>query len=158
MTGRLVAWLLLLMMLLTCLVVVLRYAFNIGSIGLQESVVYLHGCVFMLGISYTLKRNAHVRVDILYQKFSDKQKALVDLFGCLVFLFPFCIFVGYDSAEFVRFSWRLLESSAEPGGLPGVYLLKSLIPILAITLLVQGISEFLKNLQTLIYAAHQETG
>lgn len=146
------------MMLLTCLVVVLRYVLNLGSIGLQESVIYLHGCVFMLGISYTLKRNAHVRVDILYQNFSDKQKALVDLFGCLVFLFPFCIFVAHDSIHFVRFSWRLLESSAEPGGLPGVYLLKSLIPILAITLLAQGISEFLKNLQTLIYATHQDTG
>ena len=85
-TGKLISWLTLFMVLLTFLIVVLRYGFNIGWIAMQESVLYFHGTVFMLGAAYTLKADGHVRVDIFYQNFSIKGKALVNLLGAL-FLF-----------------------------------------------------------------------
>lgn len=133
------------MMSLYCLVVILRYVFNIGIVALQESVVYLHGSVFMLGIAYTLKEQAHVRVDIVYSRLSNKRKALVDMTGTLIFLLPFASFIFWTSLDYVSFSWSMLETSSEPGGLPGVFLLKTLIPVLAALLFLQGISELIKN-------------
>ena len=133
------------MMMITCLVVVLRYLFNTGSIALQESVTYLHGIVFLLGIAYTLKQKGHVRVDIVYQKLSLKTKSWIDLCGTLLFLFPVSIYITWVSIDYVHFSWKLLEGSAEPGGLPGVFLLKALIPLMAVSLLLQGTSELLRN-------------
>ncbi len=144
-TGNFVAWLVIVMMVVTAIVVFIRYLLNDGSIALQESVTYLHGVVFLLAIAYALKRNAHVRVDILYQKLSTKNRALIDLVGTMLFLFPFSIFILWVSYEYVFFSWKLLESSPEPGGLPGVFLLKSLIPLMGITLLLQGIAEAIKS-------------
>lgn len=144
-TGSVISWLLLLMMFVTSLVVFMRYSLNTGSIALQESVTYMHGIVFLLGIAYALKKRAHVRVDILYQKFSIRTRALVDLFGTIFFLIPFAAFVTWVSVEYVAFSWSLRESSPQPGGLPGVFLLKTLIPIMSITLMLQGCSELIRN-------------
>ena len=149
-TGKSVAWLTLLMMALTCGVVTLRYVFNVGSIVLQESVMYLHGCVFMLGIPYALKVGAHVRVDIFYSRMSPRGRKWVDLLGSLLFLLPFSVFVIWVSLDYVATSWRIHEASPEVGGVPFVYLLKTLIPLMAFALLLQGISEALKALQQLV--------
>lgn len=148
-TGNVIAPLTLAMMLATCVVVVSRYVFRTGAIPLQESVIYMHGIVFMMGIAYTLKEQGHVRVDILYQKFSTRIRAVIDLAGTLVFLLPVCIFIFWTSLDYVELSWSMGEGSAEPGGLPGVYLLKTLIPIMAILLIVQGIAEALRNVMLL---------
>ena len=137
------------MVIFTCGVVVARYIFNIGSIGIQELVMYLHGCVFMIGIAFTLKEGGHVRVDVLHEKLSEKAKATIDIIGTLLFLMPFCFFIFFVSLEYVRFAWTVQESSPDPGGLPGVFLLKTLIPIMAILAGFQGISETLKNLYRL---------
>jgi TRAP-type mannitol/chloroaromatic compound transport system permease small subunit len=153
-TGRLLAPLTFVMMILTCAVVIARYVFNIGAIPIQESIVYLHGTVFMLGIAYTLKQSGHVRVDIVYQRCSEKNQTLIDLLGTLLFLFPVAIFILWTSLDFVSFSWSLKETSAEPGGLPFVYLLKTLIPLMAILLLIQGLAEILKNLKKLLTKEH----
>ena len=142
--GRGVAWLTLVMVMVTCVVVLARYLFNVGSIGLQESVMYLHGAVIMLGIAYTLKVGGHVRVDVFYERFSHRTRAAIDLVGGLVFLFPVAGFILWSSIDYVHFSWKLMESSGEPGGLPAVYLLKSLIPAMAVLLILQGIAESLK--------------
>ncbi len=139
--GSSIAWLTFIMMLATCLVVTLRYIFNVGSIALQESVMYMHGMVFMLGIGYTLKHQGHVRVDIFYEKFSTRTKAIVDLLGTVVFLLPLGIFFLLGSLNYVSFSWSLFESSAQPGGLPGIFLLKTLIPLMAALLIIQGLAE-----------------
>lgn len=144
--GNSVAWLTLVMMLLTCIVVLLRYVFNIGSIGLQEAVIYLHGTVFMLGIAVTLKDRGHVSVDIFYSRLGRKGRALVDIGGTLIFLIPLSLFLFWVSFDYVSFSWSLREGSAEPGGLPGVFVLKTLIPLLSAQLFLQGISELIKNL------------
>jgi len=147
--GKWVAWLTLLMVLLTFSIVVLRYGFNLGWIAMQESVLYFHGLVFMLGAAYTLKHDGHVRVDIFYQKYSPKQKALLNLFGSLILLLPVCVFIFFISFNYVISSWQIMENSPEAGGLPLVYLNKSLILLLAITLFLQGLAEITRNVVTL---------
>ncbi|MFP6807864.1 MAG: TRAP transporter small permease subunit [Pseudomonadales bacterium] len=139
--GLTISWLSLAMMVVTCIIVASRYIFNLGSIALQETVVYMHGIVFMLGIAYTLKHQGHVRVDIFYGEFSVRKRALVDLIGALIFLLPVGLFLFFSSLNYVSFAWSLGESSAQPGGLPGVYLLKTLIPLMAFLLVLQGIAE-----------------
>ena len=148
-TGRFISWATLLMVLVTFLVVVLRYVFDLGWIALQESVTYLHASVFMLGAAYTLKHQGHVRVDIFYQKMSPRSRAWVDLLGALLLLFPVCGFIFWVSWEYVLNSWNVLEGSREAGGLPGVFLLKSLILLLPLTLGMQGIATMLRNIMLL---------
>jgi TRAP-type mannitol/chloroaromatic compound transport system permease small subunit len=138
--GQLAAWSVLVMVFITFLVVVLRYGFNFGRISLQESITYLHAFVFMLAGAYTLKHNQHVRVDIFYQDMSTRNKAKVDLFGTLFLLLPFTGFIAWISFDYVLNSWKVLESSREAGGLPFVYILKTLIPFMAILLFLQAIS------------------
>tara|TARA_R110002111_G_scaffold96162_7_gene149161 strand:- start:1266 stop:1796 length:531 start_codon:yes stop_codon:yes gene_type:complete len=148
-TGRVISPLLGLMLLATFGVVVSRYGFDYGAVKLQESVIYLHATVFMLGFGYTLKQGGHVRVDILYQKLNQRGQALVNLAGTLFFLLPMSGFILYSSFDYVSFSWRLSEGSAEPGGLPFVYLLKTLIPVSAGFLILQGLGEVIRNLAQL---------
>ena len=138
------------MLFMTCCIVLARYALNIGSIAMQEAVMYMHGIVFMLGIPYTLKHRGHVRVDIIHQKLSTKGKAYIDTFGTLVFLFPVSIFLFLSSLDYVAFSWSVYETSAMPGGLPGVFIIKTLIPVMAILLFLQGIADLLRNVIILV--------
>lgn len=145
--GKAVSWLTLLMVLTTFLVVVLRYVFDYGLIAMQESITYMHACIFLIGAAYTLQQNAHVRVDIIYQKLSDKGRAWVDLFGTLFLLTPTMLFIFIISWEYVGNSWSVLETSREAGGLPGVFLLKSVILIMAALMLLQGIANILSSIQ-----------
>lgn len=145
-TGRIIAWLTLGMMVITCIVVVMRYFLQTGSIALQESVTYMHALVFLMGAAFTLKRGGHVRVDILYQKFSPRTQALVDALGGLLFLVPVCLLILIFSWDYVTSSWEVREVSKEAQGLPWVYLLKSLLLVMPITMLLQGIAETIKNL------------
>ena len=124
-TGKCVSWLTLVMMLLTCLIVLLRYGFNIGSIALQESVLYLHALVFMLGAAYTFKDDEHVRVDVFYRTFTARKKAWVNILGGLFFLLPVTLYTGYLSIEYVGASWRVLETSQETGWFTFYLLIKN---------------------------------
>ena len=144
-TGRSIAWLTLGMVLITFAVVVLRYGLQIGSIALQESVTYLHAIVFMLGAAYTLKHDSHVRVDIFYQKVSPQTRAWTNLLGTLLLLFPTCGFIFASSLDYVASSWSIQEGSRETGGLDGVFLLKTVIPLMAVLLLLQGCSLALRS-------------
>ena len=149
-TGRILAWLSLLMMTLLCMVVLLRYGFEVGSIALQEAVTYLHATVFMLGIAYTLKQGGHVRVDIFYRNFSSRTQAWINSLGGIIFLLPLCVYIFVISWDFVAQSWQIREVSTEPGGIPAVFLLKTLIPLLAINLGLQGLADILRNAALLI--------
>lgn len=149
-SGRILAWLALAMGLLTALIVIMRYGLNMNSIFIQELVTYMHGTLFMLGAAYALKSGAHVRVDIFYRNFSERGKAWVNSLGGIVFLIPFCIFVVGASWAYVGESWAMRETSSEPGGIPAVYLLKSLIPLMALNLLLQGIAETLRSTLVLV--------
>ena len=144
-SGRLLAWLVLVMALLTTVVVVMRYGFNTGSIMAQEAVIYMHGCLFMLGMAYALKSGAHVRVDIFYRNFSPRAQAWVNSLGGIVFLMPLCAFIGFSSWNYVNESWLVRETSADPGGIPAVFLLKSIIPLMALNLFLQGLAETLRS-------------
>ncbi len=146
MTGKLCSWFVAFMTLITCIVVVMRYGLDLGSVLLQDVVLYLHGALFLLGASFALKRDAHVRVDIFYREFSIKRKAIIDLIGHCLFLQPVCWVVFLLSWDFVEFSWRIMEVSAEPDGLPFVYLQKSLLIVLCVFLSLQSLSEILKNI------------
>jgi TRAP-type mannitol/chloroaromatic compound transport system permease small subunit len=144
-SGRVLAWLALGMAALTALIVVMRYGLNTGSILAQELVTYMHGCLFMLGAAYALKQGAHVRVDIFYRNFTPRGRAWVNSLGSIVFLMPLCLFIVFSSLDYVLESWAMLETSPEPGGIPAVFLLKSLIPLMALNLLLQGLAETLRN-------------
>ncbi len=144
--GKIISWLTLFMVLCTFVIVLLRYVFDIGWVAMQESVTYMHAIVFMLGAAYTLKHNAHVRVDILYQRCSRRTQAWIDCLGTLLLLLPVSIFIIYASWEYVSDSWAIEESSRNSGGLPGVYLLKSSMVIMAVLLMLQSIAMFLQNL------------
>lgn len=147
--GRSIAWCLLAMVIITFFNVVLRYGFNLGSIAAQESVIYLHAFVFMLALAYTYKHDAHVRVDVFYTNFSVTQKAWVDLLGTIILLLPFCFYMVISSWEYTHNSWKLLEGSAEAGGLPFVYILKTLIPVMPALLALQALVVVLTSIQTL---------
>lgn len=147
--GRGVAWCTLAMVLLTFAVVVLRRFFETGSIAMQESVIYLHAAVFMLGAAYTLKHDAHVRVDFFYHRWNDRRRAMLNLVGAVFLLFPVAALLFIASFDYVADSWAVHETSREPGGLPWVYLLKTLIPVTAVLLALQGISQALRAIVVL---------
>lgn len=152
-TGRAVAWLMIVMVVLQTLVVLLRYGFDFGSIALQESVTYLHAACFMLGAAFTLKIGGHVRVDIFYRNFSPRKQACVDLAGSIVFLLPLTLVILLGSMGYVEQAWSIREASPDPGGIPGVFLLKTLIPLLALTLLLQALADIMRNSLALFEAA-----
>lgn len=137
-TGRAVAWLTLAMTLLSFGIVVLRYGFNQGWIWLQESVTYLHAAVFMLAAAWTLQTDDHVRVDILYRERSARYKAAVNLAGTVLFLAPVSVLLLVVGWDYVAASWATREVSREAGGLPLVWLLKTLILALPALLLLQS--------------------
>jgi len=119
---------------------------------MQESILYLHAALFLLGAAYTLKRDGHVRVDIFYRGFTAKRKALIDLLGSLLLLLPVCSFLLWVSWDYVTAAWSIYEGSQEAGGLPYVYLLKTLIPVAVLLLILQGISQALSSLSILLSA------
>jgi len=149
-SGRTVSWLSLFLVLVTFIVVVLRYVFDSGSIALQEVTTYLHASVFLIGMAYTMQQEAHVRVDIFYARFSIETKAWVDLCGALFLLLPFMLFITWISWQYISDSWMVMESSREAGGLPGVFLLKSLILVMTLLLSLQAFTQIARNIQTIL--------
>ena len=153
-TGRIISWLTLFMVIATFVIVVMRYVFNIGNIALQESVVYMHSFVFLLGAAYTLKHDGHVRVDIFYRPLSERGKAIVNIIGILFLLFPVAAFIGYISWEYVASSWALLEGSQEAGGIDLRYILKSALIAMPVLVSLQGLSELFRCILVLKGQGH----
>ena len=145
--GRAASWLVLAMVLLICYDVTMRYSFHQGSVALQELEWHLFALIFLLGSAYTLKHNNHVRVDILYQSqyLSNKHRALINIFGILLFLIPFCVLILITTWPFVENAYYYLEGSPDPGGLPYRYLLKGSILVAFTLLILQGVAELLRN-------------
>ncbi|MEQ9561921.1 MAG: TRAP transporter small permease subunit [Woeseiaceae bacterium] len=145
--GRAASWLTFVMVIATFVIVVLRYAFGTSFIWLQESLIWMHAVVFMIGASYTLQHDEHVRVDIFYRDMSNKRRALVNAFGVLLFVFPLCVFIFYQSFDYVTAAWSLREISHDAGGLPypAIPLLKSLLLLMPLTVGLQGLALLLRS-------------
>lgn len=138
--GHFIAWGSLTLVLLMALIVVLRYGFNIGEVSLQEAALYNHAILFMLGIAYTYQQDQHVRVDVFYTHASPKRKAWINLLGTVILILPSMIFILWTGWDYVSASWTIQESSAEAGGLAYLYLLKSLILIMACLVILQSLA------------------
>lgn len=142
------SWLTLLMVVVTFVIVVMRYVFDAGQVWLQESVTWMHAAVFMIGASYTLLHEEHVRVDIFYRGMNEGRRAWVDVVGVLLFLLPLCGFLAYAAFDFAAASWSIHESSREPGGLPYplIPILKSIVVVMPVAVALQGVSLLLHSI------------
>jgi TRAP-type mannitol/chloroaromatic compound transport system permease small subunit len=147
--GRVVSLLALLMVLVQFIVVLQRYVFGVGSIWMQESIVYMHGFMFMLVAGYTLLHNGHVRVDVFYRTMSPRAKAWVDLLGTIFLIWPLCYLIFKVSLPYVEASWAVREGSRETSGIQGVYLLKSVILAFVVLLALQSLSMLIHALRIL---------
>ena len=146
MIGNMAAWLTLAMVLVQFGVVVMRYVFGIGSIMLQESIVYMHGVLFMMAAADTLLKDQHVRVDIFYARRGAHGQAIINLLGHALLLLPFCVLIVIVSWDYVSISWSVREGSRETSGIQGVFLLKTVILVFAVQLALQALSFILQNL------------
>ena len=142
--GRTVAWAALFIVLVQFAVVLMRYVLGMGSIWLSESIIYGHATMFMLAAAWTLREGGHVRVDIFYADASPRAKAWVDLLGALLLLLPFMLVLAWLAYPYVARSWAILERSRETSGLPAVFLLKTLIPLFALLMALQGVAQAIR--------------
>lgn len=143
--GRVVSWLALFMVLMQFTIVLLRYVFGLGFIPMQESVLFMHSILFLVGAGYTLLHDGHVRVDIFYGSATPERKALVDSVGVLVFLWPLCAVMVWKGLTYVGASVRVLEGSPEGTFMP-FWLLKSLLLVFPFVLSLQGLSMLVRSL------------
>ena len=150
--GRAVSWLVLAMVLLVGYDVTMRYVFRSGSIALQELEWHLFSIIFLAGAAYTLKHDAHVRLDLFYQskRLTDRHRAWINLAGDLLFLIPFCILIIVSVWPFLYQSYLYAEGSPDPGGLPYRWLLKAMIPVGFAMLIVQGLGNACRNIARLL--------
>ena len=148
--GRTAAWAALFIVVVQFAVVVLRYAFDQGSIWLTEAIVYGHGTLIMLAAAWTLLAGGHVRVDVLYTDASPRTRAWVDLLGALLLLLPFMLVLAWFALPYVERSWSILERSRETSGIPAVFLLKTLVPLFALLMALQGVSQAIRAAHLLL--------
>ena len=143
--GKGISWFVLLMVLVQFGVVVARYVFGVGDLWAQESIIYMHGFLFMLAAAYTLSEDGHVRVDIFYRDASLRYKAWVDLIGAVVLLIPVAVIIVTASWAYVAQSWRIFESSREASGIPAVFVLKTAIPVMGMLVAAQGVTMVIRS-------------
>jgi len=149
--GRAASWCALAIVLIGFAVVLMRYVLGIGSIWLQESILYAHSALFLLAAAWTLQEGGHVRVDVFYADASPRTKAWIELLGALLLLLPFCAAILYFSAPYVARSWAIFERSREASGLPLVFLFKTLIPLFALLLALQGMAQAIRAAANLFF-------
>ena len=147
--GRVSSWLVLAVVVLQFALVVARYVFGLGSIWLTEAIIYGHATLFLMASAWTLRAGGHVRVDIFYADATPRARALVDLAGALLLLLPFALVLLWLSAPYAARSWAVFERSQEASGLPLVFALKTLIPIFAVLMALQGIAQATRAAQAL---------
>jgi TRAP-type mannitol/chloroaromatic compound transport system permease small subunit len=145
-TGKVAAWCVVAMVSVQFAIILMRFVFGAGSLWLQESMSYFHTALILFAAAWTLKDDGHVRVDVFYANAAPRAKAWIDLAGALLLLMPFMIAVIWLSMPYVIRGWRTLEGSREMSGLPLVFLLKTAIPVFAVLMLLQGVSQALRSL------------
>jgi TRAP-type mannitol/chloroaromatic compound transport system permease small subunit len=142
--GRAVAWLALFIVLMQFALVIGRYFFGFGSIRLSETVIYAHAALFLFAAAWTLKTDGHVRVDVFYASAGPRTRAWIDIVGALLLLVPFALVLLWLSVPYAARSWAILERSQEASGLPLVFALKSFIPLFALLMALQGVSQAIR--------------
>ncbi|MDH3709821.1 MAG: TRAP transporter small permease subunit [Cyclobacteriaceae bacterium] len=148
--GRFASWLTLLLVVIICGDVISRYLFNKSSVAIYELEWHVFSLIFLLGASYAFKHDRHVRVDVVYSRLSPKAQAWINLVGTLILLLPFCTILLIEGWDFVSNSYRLLESSADAGGLPARYIIKSAIPVGFLFVIIQAFSVVCKSILILM--------
>lgn len=143
--GELASWLSLVLVILICSDVFLRYAFSATKTWVIELEWHVFALMFLLGAAYTYRKDQHVRVDVFYQNFSEKKKAWVNLTGITFFLLPWSLILIYVSLKYFWQSWSVGETSPDPGGLPARYLIKFAISLGTFLLLMEAIRQWLLN-------------
>lgn len=144
--GRSISWLTTILMIIICIDVVLRYLFSNTKTWVIELEWHLFAMIFLIGASFTLLHDKHVRVDLFYEQFSESRQKIINSIGLLLFLVPWCLVIIYYGYEYAVNSFSFNEKSPQPGGLPARYIIKSFIMIGFSLLLLQAISELIKNL------------
>ena len=143
--GHVAAWAATALVLLTA-GLVLAFSLGMGSVKVQDLVLWLNAGMVMLGLGYALKHRAHVRIDVFSARWSARTVARIEVLGIALLLLPFCTALVWLSLDYVAMSWRVGERSASSGGLAGLYLTKTLLPVGAVLLAVQGVAEALRTL------------
>lgn len=147
--GNLCSILMLLMIANVFFDVIMRYFFNDVSIGMQELEWHLFAAMFMFGIAYTLKEDAHVRVDIFYDVMSAKKKAIINIVGSLLFALPITLLILYYGYDYAFEAYSMGEGSADPGGLPHRWIVRSVIPLSSFFLVLSILHVLISNVQVL---------
>lgn len=143
-TGRIVGWLMLILVLIVTVDTLSRKFLNTGWVAVQETEWWLYSIIFLMGAGYTFLHDGHVRVDIVYSRLSKRWQDYVDISCAFIFLLPMCALVIVTSNKFVASSWEVREYSPDPGGLPAYYVLKAFIPLGFALLALQGLSTVYK--------------
>jgi len=154
--GNLCSLLMVLMILNVFYDVIMRYFFNDVSIGMQELEWHLFAAMFMFGIAYTLKEDAHVRVDIFYDAMPKRKQAIINIFGALFFALPITVLICYYSIDYTMEAYSMGEGSGDPGGLPHRWIVRSVIPISSIFLILAIIHVVLSQVQLLTTSSIKE--
>ena len=144
--GNFSGILMVLMMLNVFYDAVMRYFFNTGSIGMQEMEWHLFSVVFLLGISYSLNKDGHVRDDIIYDRLNYKRKAIINIIGTFIFLIPFATLIGFGSLDFVYEAFETAEISGDPGGLTHRWIIKAFVPGSMALLAFTSVGFIIKNI------------
>ena len=145
--ANFLSYVLFLMVILIVISILFRFIFNISDIAIQELIMYLHAVLFMFGISYALKENSHVKIDVIYNTLNKRAQRVISIAGLVSFILPTALFIIYISVDMATQSWIILEGSSEAGGLNLVFILKSLIPITGVLIFLQGMSELIKHIR-----------
>jgi TRAP-type mannitol/chloroaromatic compound transport system permease small subunit len=151
--GQALSWLTVMLVAITASVAILRYVLSVGWVWMQDAYLWIFGTMILMGAAYALLHDRHVRVDFFYNRRGPRYRAAINLLGTVVFLFPTIGMLAWVNYPYVRSAWGRLEGSLEAGGLPGVFLLKSVLLVFCIPLAAQGISFAIRN--ALVLFEHQ---
>ena len=154
--GRAVSWLTTILVLLVCFDVIIRYIFNDTQAWIRELEWHLFALIFLLGAGYAFKHDRHVRVDVFYSNFTKREKAWVNLVGGLVLLLPWCLLITYYAFDFALLSYKIGETSPDPGGLPALYIIKFSVCIGILLLFLQGVSNIIESVEMLQADPYEE--
>ncbi len=147
--GKVFCWANGILIAVIILQVVLRYGFAHGLVVLEELEWHLYGLAVMMGLSYALVTDSHVRVDIMHMRLSPRSQSIVEIFGILVFLFPFMVVVFDHSLDFLADAWRINERSDAPSGLPWRWAIKAVIPVSFALLAMAALSRLIRDISYL---------